>query len=303
MQAEQTYLITGASGFIGRHLCEHWLSSGIDLVALSRYPSSARQTLGERVSVVEFLTDIPEHQHIDAVVNLAGEPLFSGRWNDRRKRRFVSSRVDTTEQLVDWLESRVQRPSVLVNGSAIGYYGDQGGKVVSEYEAPHAGFAHTLCNAWEQAALQAEELGVRVCLLRTGIVLGRDGGSLQKMLPVYRLGGGGPLGKGDQWMSWIHIDDLVRLVDFLIEHRTLSGPFNGTSPQPVTNLQFSNALGRQLHRPAFVPMPAFMLRTVFGEMADELLLCSQRILPQAALDAGFEFRHVELDEALANLLD
>ncbi len=301
-ESAKHYLITGATGFIGGHLCAHLLQRGDRVIALTRNTRRARRRLGDGVTAVESLGEIAPDQPVDAVINLAGENLVSGRWSPARKRKFIDSRIGTTDNLVAWIAEREQRPGVLVSGSAVGYYGDQGPKLLQECDEPRPGFSHSLCQHWEQSAQKAEELGLRVCLLRTGIVLGRDGGTLKKMLPAFRMGMGGRLGSGEQWLSWVHIIDLVRLIDFLANHATLTGPFNGTAPNPVTNAHFTAALAAQLRRPAVMHMPAVTLRLIFGELADELLLASQRVLPSTALEAGFEFQYPELEGALAQLL-
>lgn len=301
-QDKQQVLITGATGFIGRHLCDDLRRQGASVIALTRDVRRARKRLGGDIEAVEKLADIPADRPVEAVVNLAGENLMSGPWTERRKRRFVDSRVGTTQRLVDWIGERERRPSVLVSGSAIGYYGRQECHILQEFDEPRPNFSHYLCERWEQTAQQAEDMGLRVCRLRTGLVLGTDGGVLKRMLPAFKLGLGCRLGSGEQWMSWIHIDDIVRLIQFLIGHDTLTGPFNGTAPTPVTNAEFTETLARELRRPVLFSAPAFVLRLTAGELADELLLASQRVVPAAAQEAGFEFRYPRLQPALADLL-
>ncbi|WP_273455724.1 TIGR01777 family oxidoreductase, partial [Nevskia ramosa] len=214
-------------------------------------------------------------------------------------------RIDTTRRLVDWMNELAAKPKVLVSGSAIGWYGPRGDEKLSEADAPGSDYSAQLCQDWEAEALRAEALGVRVCQLRTGIVLGSKGpaggGALAQMLPAFKLGGGGPMGSGQQWMSWVHRVDLIALIRFLIEHDSAQGPFNGTAPEPVRNSEFAKTLGRVLHRPAILPMPGFMLKLIVGEMA-EILLTGQRVIPQAALDAGFVFRFSSLEAALRDVL-
>jgi len=291
-------LLTGGTGFIGHALCAHLLQAGHTLSVLTRDPTRARVQVSTAARVV---TALDEARDVEAVVNLAGEPLMAGRWNAERKAEFRRSRLGTTQALVAWMARQSVRPRVLVSGSAIGYYGPRDDEALDESAAPGDDFAAQLCRDWETEALQAEGLDVRTCRLRTGIVLGTDGGALAKMLPPFRWGAGGPMGDGRQWMSWIHRDDLVRMIAWLLHSDRAGGAYNGTAPAPVTNRDFARALGNALHRPALLPTPAFLLKAGFGEMA-HLLLTGQRVLPAHALAEGFVFRFPALDEALEDLL-
>jgi uncharacterized protein (TIGR01777 family) len=290
-------LITGATGFIGTALCARLMTSGHTLSALTRDPARA----AARLPGVRITASLDEARDVEAVVNLAGEPLADGRWNTVRKQAFRDSRLGTTRQLVAWMARQSVRPRVLVSGSAIGYYGPRDDTALDESAPPGDDFAAQLCRDWETEAMQAETLDVRTCRVRTGIVLGTQGGALAKMLPPFRLGAGGPMGDGTQWMSWIHRDDLVRMIQWLLEHDHAGGAYNGTAPTPVTNRAFATALGRALHRPAVLPTPAIALKLAFGEMA-QLLLTGQRVLPAHALAEGFTFQFPTLDAALADLL-
>ncbi|MBA4285574.1 MAG: TIGR01777 family protein [Xanthomonadaceae bacterium] len=295
-------LITGGTGFIGRELASSLLADGHAVTVLTREITSA----GNRVpSGARAIRDLARADAVDAVVNLAGASLGGARWNPVTKMGFRSSRIDTTRRLVDWMSRLDQRPKVLVSGSAIGWYGPQGDDKLTETAAAGSDFSATLCRDWEAEAQKAAALGVRVCTLRTGIVLGPDGpaggGALAQMLPAFRLGGGGPMGSGRQWMSWVHRADLVALIRFLIERDMASGPYNGTAPEPVTNSEFARTLGRVLKRPALLPMPGFALKMIVGEMA-EILLTGQRVIPQAAVDQGFRFRFPTLEGALRDVL-
>ncbi|MGQ0503016.1 MAG: TIGR01777 family oxidoreductase [Panacagrimonas sp.] len=292
------FLVTGGSGFIGQALCPSLLASGHAVTVLTRAPDRARAILPP---AVECICALDQAQGIGSVINLQGEALASGRWNARLKAAFVRSRVDFTRELVDWMRRQPQPPESLVNGSAIGWYGDRGDEALTESSAPGTDFAARLCRDWEAQAQAAEALGVRVCRIRTGIVLDRDGGALARMLPAFRLGAGGRLGSGRQWMSWITRADLVRLIRWLTESPELSGAFNATSPEPLRNEDFTRLLAQALHRPALLPMPAFVLRGLFGEMSG-LLLGSQKVLPDAARGAGFEFQAPGLDAALRQIL-
>ena len=291
-------LITGGSGFIGRALCNELRRHGATATVLSRRPERVRLPSGARA--VGSLDELPP---VDAVVNLAGETLAGGRWTAARKQAFRDSRLDTTRQLVDWLAARpaAQRPKVLVSASAIGYYGPGGEQPLDESAPAGEGFAAGLCRDWEAAALRAEGLGLRVCRLRIGIVLGHSGGALGRMLPLFRLGLGGRLGDGQQWMSWIRRNDLVRMIVWLLNTPTTRGVYNGTAPVPVRNAEFTGTLAAALRRPALLPVPAPLLRLAMGEMA-ELLLQGHPVLPKLALAEGFEFHAPQLTVAFDELL-
>ncbi len=237
---------------------------------------------------------------VDAVFHLAGDPIAEGRWTAAKKQRIRESRVLGTRHLVDALGKLQRRPSVLVSASAVGCYGSRGDEMLDELSPPAQGFLADLCVAWEQEARRAAEFGIRVVCIRTGVVLG-DGGALAKMLPPFRLGLGGPLGNGKQWMPWIHVDDLAALYLHAAENTACSGPMNGVSPNPVTNKEFTKRLASVLHRPAFLPAPYFALRLAFGQFA-EVLFDSQRVLPKAAEACGFRFQHPDLTEALQSIL-
>lgn len=295
-------LITGGTGFIGGALAEGLRRDGHAVTVLTRNPDAARQRLPAGCTAIDDLAPL---EGVDAVVNLAGENLGAGRWNAERKQAFRDSRLDTTGRLIAWLGTLSRRPAVLISGSAIGYYGARGDETITEDSRPGSDFSARLCRDWEAVAAQAEVLGVRVSTLRTGVVLGRSGGkvagALAQMLPAFRLGGGGRMGSGRQWMSWIHLDDEVALIRWLIDQDAARGAYNATAPAPVTNAEFAKTLGRALHRPAWLPMPGFALRAIVGEMA-EILLTGQKVLPQRSLDQGFKFRFPTLEAALADVL-
>lgn len=295
-------LVTGGTGFIGQALCRHLLERGHRLTVVSRQASERVKALcGCGVARIAGFTGLDPRTRFDAIINLAGESIAAERWTDARKQVLWDSRVTLTGELVDFIRRAETKPAVLVSGSAVGYYGNAGDTPLNEDSAPLDDFGHHLCAAWEQAAWRAADAGVRVCLVRTGLVVGRGGGFLARMLPPFRLGLGGPMGDGRQWMSWIHRDDQIAAIEFLLEHAELSGIFNATAPNPVTNREFSRALGRALRRPALLPAPAPALRLVLGELA-ELLLGGQRVLPKRLLQAGFQFRYPELEMALADTL-
>jgi uncharacterized protein (TIGR01777 family) len=236
----------------------------------------------------------------DAIIHLAGEPVAQ-RWNPEVKQRIRDSRINGTRSIVHGLSTQSKRPAVLISGSAIGFYGDRGDEVLTESSARGPGFLADVCAEWENAADVAAALGIRVVKLRTGIVLGKDGGAFHQMLPPFKLGLGGRLGSGRQWMSWIHIHDMVGLIVFALTGSTVSGPLNCTAPNPARNLDFTAVLAKALHRPAVAPVPPFALKMMFGEMAG-VLLGSERAIPKAAEDAGYRFQFDELGPALADLV-
>ncbi|MDP3816408.1 TIGR01777 family oxidoreductase [Pseudomonas sp.] len=294
-------LLTGGTGLMGRALCRHWAQQGHQLTVWSRRPQQVAALCGAGVRGIGRLEELPE-EPLDAVVNLAGAPIADWPWTRKRKALLWASRISLTEQLLAWLEARAQKPRVLLSGSAVGWYGDGGERELHEDSPPVSkDFAAQLCGAWEETAQRAEDLGIRVVLLRTGLVLAKDGGMLKRLLPPFKLGLGGPLGSGRQWMPWIHLADQIALIDFLLQHEQASGPYNACAPQPVRNRQFSQALGRALGRPAIVPAPAFVLRLALGELSG-LLLGGQRALPTRLSAAGFRFRFTDLDAALEDIL-
>ena len=292
--------VTGATGFVGTRLVDKLLAAGHAVHLLGRkqptgLPSSVQFSQWRSADTEpppESLADA------DAIVNLAGEPVAQ-RWTPEVKQRIRSSRVDGTRHLVNALSTQSRRPKVLVNASAIGFYGSRADEILTEASRPGDDFLARVVVDWEHAAEMAESLGIRVVRLRFGMVLGQ-GGALAKMLPPFRLGAGGRLGSGKQWVSWIHIEDVTRLIQFAIDH-PVNGPWNATAPQPVTNAEFTRDLASALQRPALLPVPKFALKLIFGEMA-EVVLASQRVVPKVAPSAGFRFRYAELKPALVRLL-
>ena len=296
-------LVTGATGFVGQRLLAHLQNA----VVLSRDGAKAEKELA-RFGAKAFswnpqkeLAPAAAFDGVDAVFHLAGEPVASGRWTSAKKIRLRESRIAGTRNLVATLAALPVKPKVLVSASAVGYYGDRGDELLEESAAPAGDFLAELCQAWEREALEVQQHGIRVALMRTGIVLGEKGGALSKMLTPFYLGAGAPLGNGRQYMPWIHIEDLVRLMLFAAEHDEVHGPLNGTAPHPVTNREFTKALGRAMHRPTFMPpIPEFMLRLRFGEFGS-ILLDSQRAVPKRAEQAGFRFDFPELEPALSDI--
>lgn len=296
----KSVLVTGGTGFIGLPLVEALRGHGYQVTVLTRDTEMARWKLPEGVNIVatlDALGAIP-----DVLVNLAGEPLAARRWSAETKAFIRDSRIGFTNRLFDFFERKGQFPARIINGSAIGFYGNCSDRLLDEGMPVGTDFAAQLCRDWELSAKQFEQRGSSLCVLRIGIVLGMNGGALKQMLPAFRLGGGGPMGSGEQYMSWIHIDDMVRLILFVMDQPVITGPVNAVSPQAVINRDFSQILAGVLRRPALFPMPVFVLRLLFGEMADTVLLASQRVLPSRALVSGFEFRYPDLKDAFENLL-
>ena len=296
-------LVTGASGFVGTRLLR--LLQGP--VVLSRDPDRAVRSIGHLASrIVRWDPAVgpppPDaFEGIDTVFHLAGESVAEGRWTAAQKARIRDSRVIGTRHLVQGIAAAARKPAVLVSASAVGYYGNRGDDELTESAPPADDFLATVCVAWEREAEAAAAAGVRVVTARTGIVLGAGGGALAKMLTPFRLGAGGPLGNGRQWMPWIHVADLARLYLHAAEQTAIRGPMNAVAPHPVRNTEFTKALARQLRRPAFMPAPYIGLRIVFGEFA-QVLFASQRVIPRVALDTGFRFQFPEIAEALREIL-
>lgn len=299
---QQPILITGGTGFLGRALAFYCLERQQAVAVLGRSGEKITRMFGQRVQAFSRIADLPDAGEFKAVINLAGAGMIDRRWSVARKRVLRDSRIGLTQDLVDWIAHSNGKPQVLISGSAIGVYGDQADAELSEQSPFKPDFAQTLCEDWETAALAAEQAGVRVCLLRTGLVLGREGGLLQRMLWPFRLGLGGRLGNGKQWMSWIHIDDWLAAVFCLLNNPGMQGAYNLTAPAPVTNRLFSETLAAILKRPLLLPLPAPLLKRLLGEMAG-LVLGSQRVKPQRLLQQGFRFQFTGLDAALRDLLN
>lgn len=295
-------LLTGGTGFIGRKLCHSLLKKGHELTVLSRRPEKVPYLCGEQVQTINDLEKLSAIEHFEVIINLAGEGIADARWSNKRKQTLLDSRIKITEQLNTFINKAKQKPSVLISGSAVGYYGNQGSKILTENsKAINDGFAHQLCEQWEATAKKAENLGVRVCILRTGLVIGNDGGFLQKMLPAFKLGLGGKIGNGQQWMPWIHRTDLIQIIEKMMDSANMHGPYNASAPNPVTNQEFTCCLAKKLHRPAILPVPAPVLKLSMGEMAD-LLLGGQRVIPSRLQEINFQFQFNTLDEALDDVL-
>ncbi len=299
-------LITGGSGFVGRHLIDLLNANGHSCVVTSRSASRARTQLGSKIidaiqwNLLEESLDLSAHPDIDGVINLMGDPV-AGRWNENKKTSILESRVEGTRRLVDAMLEQTVMPSLLISSSAVGYYGDMGETFIDEQTTCGTGFLPDVCRQWETAASRARDNGIRTALIRIGIVLGKDGGALEKMLPMFKWCLGGRLGSGMQFMPWIHIVDLCRLLLMLLENETCSGPYNGVSPFPIRNAEFTRSLSSTIGKPALLAAPALALRLVLGGFA-ESLLWSQRVIPAAAIEQGFRYDFPELDAALTDIL-
>jgi hypothetical protein len=296
--------VTGATGLIGQQLVEALRADGAEVSVLTRDPAQARQKLGDVEALAWNLMSGPAPlaalEGRDAVIHLAGEPVAQ-RWSSEAKRAIEASRVTGTRNLLAGLRAAAERPPVLISSSAIGYYGPRGAEPLDEEAPPGTDFLAEICVEWENEARRAEELGLRTVQVRTGIVLDSSGGALAKMLPPFRLGIGGPVAGGRQYMSWIHTADVVGMMLAALTDERFSGAINATAPEPVTNSEFSSVLGKVLHRPAFAPVPAFALRVLYGEMA-EMVTTGARVVPAKPLVLGYEFKHAQLEQALRSAL-
>ncbi len=298
--------VTGATGLIGQALCQKLIRDGDDVLVLTRsldraekYLPTAKRVMWEATSSLQNVKDL---EGLDAVVHLAGASISGARWSEKQKKKIQDSRVLGTRHMVEALNGCRRRPEVLISASAIGYYGDRGNEPLDELSEPGTGFLADICQQWDREALRARDLGIRVVLLRTGMVLSNQGGALPLMLLPFKMFVGGPLGRGRQWISWIHIDDEVEAIRYAIAEKQIEGALNASAPHPLTNREFSRELGKVLNRPSLMPVPSFAVRLVLGEMGERLLLEGQCVLPRKLEAAGYDFRFPQLPEALKNLL-
>lgn len=290
-------LITGGTGLIGSQLVP-FLAPQHTLVIITRNVAMAEKVLGHKVSLHSSLDHFDNLNEFDAVINLAGEPVLGKRWSKKQKKQIESSRWHTTQTLVDLIANSDSPPSIMISGSAIGYYGRQGSQPIDEsFSDVNQEFSHSLCAKWEQIALSAQSQSTRVCVIRTGIVLSNTGGALGQMVTPFRLGLGGPIGSGKQFMSWIHIQDMLMAINFLLSNDKCQGAFNFTAPVPVQNREFAQTLANKMHRPAFFTTPAFVLRMLMGEMS-ELLTFGQNVVPAKLQQHGFSFSYETIEQAL-----
>jgi len=294
-------LITGGTGFIGSALTRSLTEQGYEVTVLSRNPDSVEKICGPGIKALNNLNQLKPEDTFHTIINLAGAPIFDARWSDARKQIIRDSRIGLTRQLVASMARMAVKPELLISGSAIGYYGDQGDTVLTEQSPTNKDFSEQLCTDWENEAKKAEQLGVRVCLIRTGLVLAEGGGLLKRMLLPFRLGLGGRLGDGQQWMSWIHRQDWIAIARLMITDSSMQGAYNATAPNPVTNSEFARTLAHCLNRPALLPVPAWLLKILLGEMSG-LVLGSQRVMPERLLALGFRFQYTDLSSALNQVL-
>ena len=293
-------LITGASGLIGKALQKSFSDKEYEMLLAGRGEPKHENQIRWKVEEGFRKEDLGRLEGLDAVVHLAGEGIAGLRWTDEKKKAIRDSRVDGTRNLVNELAELKQKPKVFIAGSALGFYGDRRDEVMTETSRPGDTFLAEVCREWETESRRAEDSGIRTVLLRTGIVLSKDGGALAAMMTPFKFGVGGTVGSGKQWMSWISLDDVVGIVNFAIENENLRGAINVVAPNPVTNEEFTKTLGDVLYRPTFLPLPEFAVNLVFGEMGDALLIHSTRVEPKRLLDAGYEFKFKSLKSALEN---
>mgnify|MGYP005840518777 CR=1 FL=1 len=295
-------LVTGGSGFVGSELCRRLVIHGHDVTVLTRSPQRAAGRLPDSVTLVQSLDEVASNARIDALINLAGEGIASRPWSATRKQQLLQSRVGTTEALAALVDRLQHKPALLINASAVGFYGDAGSAELTESSpAVKRDFSYLLCDAWEHAARDLARHGVRITILRIGVVLGKGGGMLARLLPLYRLGLGAQLGDGRQWLSWIHLEDLVNLLLTCLERPGSEGVYNAVAPEPVSYARFHRTLAQKLHRPALLRVPALPLKLALGEMS-VLLLGGQKVLPARLIRQGFAFRFATLGSALDDIV-
>lgn len=294
--------ITGGTGFIGWYLSKVLMEKGHSLTIVTRTPEKFRIYESEKRTFTPWQSDFSNFiSDADAIINLAGENLFAQRWTQEFKKKIRSSRINVTTALLEGINKAENKPKTLISASAVGYYGDQGEEFITEQSAPGRGFLAGICKEWEEEALKARDFSVRVVIPRIGIPLAKDGGALERMLTPFKYMIGGPVGSGNQYFPWVHIMDLCESFVFALENETFEGPYNATSPNPVTMQTFSRILGKVLNRPSWIPVPEFALRVTVGE-AVESIISSLRVIPEKLLNSGFSFIYRDLDEALRSLL-
>lgn len=295
-------LVTGATGFVGTRVVNKLLSHGYEVNVLSRNIVSAAMKLGSKCHYFQWAnqSEMPPAeslQGVDGIIHLMGEGIADKRWDENQKKKIYDSRIESTRSLIEAIKNQSVKPKVLVSTSAVGIYGDRGDEVITEESSTANDFLAKVCKDWEAEANRAADLGLRVAIIRTGVVLGKNGGALKKMLPIFKLGGGGPVGSGKQYMSWIHIDDLAGMYIEAIKNPAIVGPHNATAPNPARSKEFAKVLGKTLNRPAFAPAPAFALKMVFGEMS-QVLLDGQKVMPNKFQKQNFQYSYPTLENAL-----
>ncbi len=296
-------LISGASGLVGTHLIPTLTAKNYDVYKLVRKTPRGADEIEWDAEKGFSESEQAKLENFDVVVHLAGDNVASENWSAEKKRKIKESRTVGTRVLVDALKRCKSAPKHFISASAIGFYGDRQSEILTEESAKGAGFFPEVCDEWEREAKRAEEFGARVVRMRIGVVLAKDGGALEKMLTPFKFGVGGTIGSGKQWMSWIALDDIISIINFFIEDETLHGAFNLTAPNPATNREFTKTLGAVLNRPTVLPIPAFAIKLMFGEMGETLLLEGARVLPKRLQDAGYRFQFVDLESAMRGVLD
>ena len=296
-------LITGASGLIGKALQESFAAKGYEMLLATRREPKDDQHIQWNADTGFRDDDLERLEGLDAVIHLAGENIAGFRWTEEKKKAIRDSRVFGTRSMIETFDKLNDKPKTFISGSAIGFYGDRGDDEMTESSAAGKTFLSEVCKEWEAESRRAEDLGIRTVLLRTGIVLSKDGGALATMMTPFKLGVGGVIGDGKQWMSWISLDDVVGIINYALENEHVRGAVNLTSPNPVTNEEFTKTLGSVLYRPTSLPLPEFAVHMVFGEMGDALLLDSTRVIPKRMKDAGYEFKYPVLRAALERAVE
>lgn len=297
-------LIGGGTGFIGSKLCRHFLDVGYRVSILTRdiHRKTNSRNVPKSATLIDNLAD--KTASYDVIINLAGEPLNKKRWNEQVKQVIYDSRVESTQKIIAYIETADVKPKLLITGSAIGFYGHSHSETFSEDTPPaDNSYIHKICADWESVGMKALEHHVNVCVMRTGIVLDKNHGALAEMLPLFKIGLGAQLGDGQQWMSWIHVDDVVGAVNFLIQNEKLKGTFNFTAPGAVTNAQFTKNLAVALNKPSFLRLPNFAVNLLFGEMGKALLLNGQKVIPHNLINAGYKFKFPTLETALNEIMN
>lgn len=295
-------LITGATGLVGKALAASLREKGFDLLLASRSEPTTSEWIKWDPEAGFADNDLQRLEGLDAAVHLAGETVSGLRWTEDKKKAIRNSRVNGTRSMIETFAKFQKKPRAFITASAIGFYGDRGEEELTETSAAGDNFLSDVCREWEAESRRAEDLGIRTVLLRTGIVLSKNGGALAAMLLPFKMGVGGVVGSGEQWMSWISLDDMIGVIEFAIENENLRGAVNVTSPNPAKNAEFTRTLGEVLYRPTILPLPGFAVNLVFGEMGDALLLASSRVLPKRLLAAGYEFKYPDLKKAIEHVL-
>ena len=289
-------LITGGSGFIGSALCNFLINKSHNVIIVSRQHLNLKG-----IKAIRSTRELHVEEKIDIIINLAGATI-SKRWSDSYKEKLINSRLKATKDIISLIQKLKIKPSLLISASAIGYYGSQNNNHIDEYSSYIGDFTHKLCSLWESEARKAESFGVRTCITRLGVVLGKNRGALKEMLPAFKWGLGGRIGSGKQWFSWVHIDDVISVFEFLINNKSQKGIFNLTSPNPVSNLELTKAIGESLNRPTIFTIPEFVIRLVFGEMGKCLLLKGSAVYPSKLLKSKYQFKYQFIDKALEGIL-